>query len=84
MPANVRPPYDAELAAALTLVNDQLPPTITPGMIGALRSARVTPPIGELLEGRNISHREVTIPGYEGFGMTLSIFAREGHESGPG
>ena len=84
MPTNVRPPYDAELAAALALVNDQLPSTITPDMIEAMRSAPVTAPIEEVLEGRNISHREVTIPGYEGFGVTVSIFARNGHESGPG
>jgi len=84
MPTNVRPPYDAELAAALALVNDQLPSTITPDMIEAMRSAPVTAPIEEVLEGRNISHREVTIPGYKGFGITVSIFARNGHESGPG
>lgn len=52
-------------------------------MIGAMRSAPVAP-IEEVLEGRNITHREVTVPGCEGFGITLSIFAREGHESGPG
>jgi DNA-binding PucR family transcriptional regulator len=39
MPANVRPPYDAELAAALAIVNDQLPATITPDMIEAMRAA---------------------------------------------
>lgn len=84
MPTNVRPPYDAELAAALAVVNDQLPATITPDMIEAMRAVPVTAPIEELLEGRDISHREVTVPGHEGFGVTLSIFARAGHESGPG
>jgi acetyl esterase/lipase len=84
VPTNVRPPYDAELAAALTLLSDQLPATITPDMIGAMRSARVTAPVEDVLEGRSITHREVTVPGYGGAGITLSIFAREGHESGPG
>ena len=84
MPTNVRPPYDAELAAALALVNDQLPATITADMIEAMRATPVTAPIEDVLQGRNITHREVTIPGYQGFGITVSIFARGGHQSGPG
>ena len=85
MAADVRPPYDAELEAALAILADQLPSTITPDMIAAMRGVPVTAPIEELLKGRNISHREVTVPGYQDHALTLSIFAREGHTgSGPG
>ena len=85
MPADVRPPYDPELEAALAALADQLPPTITPDMIAMMRTAPITAPIGELLEGRGITHREVTVPGYEGADITLSIFARDGHDTaGPG
>ena len=85
MTANVRPPYDPELEAALAVIGDQLPPTITPDMIAAMRAVPVTAPIEELLKDRNITHREVTVPGYQGFDMTMAIFAREDHHAaGPG
>jgi acetyl esterase/lipase len=85
MAADVRPPYDAELEAALAVLGDQLPSTITPDMIAAMRGVPVTAPIEELLKGRNISHREVTVPGYQGYEMAMSVFAREGRAgSGPG
>jgi hypothetical protein len=63
MPADVRPPYDAELQAALAVLGDQLLPTITPDMITVMRAMPV-PPIEELLKGRNINHREMTAPGH--------------------
>jgi acetyl esterase/lipase len=85
MSADARPPYDPELAAALALISEQMPPTITPDMIEIMRTTPVTEPIGQVLERRNISHREVTIPGYEDAGITLSVFAREDHDApGPG
>ena len=85
MPADVRPPYDAELQAALAVLGDQLPPTITPDMITAMRAVSITAPIEELLKGRNISQREMTAPGYQGYEMAMSVFAREDHVgSGPG
>jgi acetyl esterase/lipase len=85
MAADVRPPYDAELEAALAVLGDQLPSTITPDMITAMRAVPITAPIEELLKGRDISHREVTVPGYQGYEMTVSVFASEGHAgSGPG
>ncbi len=34
-----RPPYDPELAAALSVIGEQLPPTLTPDMIPAIRQA---------------------------------------------
>jgi acetyl esterase/lipase len=85
MPTDVHPPYDVELEAALAVLGDQLPPTITPDMITAMRAVPITAPIEDLLKGRNISRREVTAPGYKGCEMAMSVFAREDHaSSGPG
>ncbi len=85
MPADVRPPYDAELAAALAAISEQMPPTITPDMIEIMRAAPITAPVETVLEGRNISHREVTVAGHEGADITLSVFARDDHDAaGPG
>ena len=81
MPADVRPPYDAELAAALAAISEQMPPTITPDMIEIMRAAPITAPVETVLEGRNISHREVTVAGHEGADITLSVFARDDHDA---
>jgi acetyl esterase/lipase len=85
MSAEVRPPYDAELGAALAEISEHFPSTITAEMIPALRAAPVTAPLADVLDGRKISHREVSIPGYQGGAITLSVFAREDHDAaGPG
>ncbi|WP_010205168.1 alpha/beta hydrolase [Salinibacterium sp. PAMC 21357] len=77
------PPFDTELAAVLGVVNEQLPPTITPEMIALLREGFVTD-VPALLDGRSISHREQTIPGPDG-DLIVSIFARDDHRTaGPG
>ena len=81
-----RPPFDPELAAVLTVLAEQLPPSITPDMIEPMRSAVVTAPIEEVLaQHLEIEHREETVPGYEGAELTVSIFARRDHTGqGPG
>ena len=81
-----RPPFDPELAAVLEVLREQLPPTITPEMIPAMREGNVTPPVEEILAARlEITHREQTVPGYEGADLTVSIFARRDHTgAGPG
>ncbi len=81
-----RPPFDPELAAVLTVLREQLPPTITPDMIGPMREADVTPPIEDILDKRlETAHRETTVPGYEGADLTVSIFTRRDHTApGPG
>ncbi len=85
MPADVRPPYDPDLAAALFLLKEQMPSTVTPDMIELMRAAPISGPIEKLLEGRDVSHREVTVPGYHGDDIVLSIFARDDHRgTGPG
>jgi acetyl esterase/lipase len=79
-----RPPYDLELAAVLSVIGEQLPPTLTPEMIEPMRSMSITPPIDELLAARpGILHEERTVPGPEGQpDIILSIFRRSDHVAG--
>ena len=71
------PPFDTELAAVLSIVNEQLPPTLTPDMIVPLRTGMATS-LDELLEGRPIAHREETFAGPDG-DLLISIFHRNDH-----
>ncbi len=78
-----RPPYDVELGAMLALIAEQLPPTLTPEMIPAMRAANVTTPIDELLADRDILHEERSIPGPDGEpDITVSIFRKHDHVAG--
>ncbi len=64
----VRPPFDPELAAALALVREQIPPSLTPDLIGPMREGNDLMAVTlEMLsrEGTvEVSEREV--PGPEG------------------
>ncbi|QAV69024.1 alpha/beta hydrolase [Salinibacterium sp. UTAS2018] len=71
------PPFDTELAAVLAIVNEQLPPTVTPEMIEPLRAGFVTA-VDELLLDRPVSHREETFAG-PGGDLIVSIFQRTDH-----
>lgn len=81
-----RPPFDPELAEVLTVLAEQLPPSITPEMIEPMRAASVTPPIADILAARpDITHREETVPGYQGADLVVSIFStRARTHPGPG
>ena len=80
-----RPPFDPELQAVLAVLGDQMPSSLTPEMIPLMRQGTVTPPIDEVLDGHDVTHREMTIPGYEGADIVVSVFARAGHSTaGPG
>lgn len=76
-----RPPFDPELEAALDAVGETLPSTLTPEMIPLLREASVAAPIEEALSGRQVTHREVTIPGYQGADLVASIFVPKDHRA---
>lgn len=81
-----RPPFDPELEAVLSLVAEQMPSSITPDMIPLLRQASpvaVSP--DDLLAEAGISRRDVTIPGYNGAEIVVSVLQREGRTgTGPG
>ncbi|MCW4457740.1 alpha/beta hydrolase [Microbacterium sp. MPKO10] len=87
MPTSLtRPPFDPELEAVLTVLADQMPPTITPEMIPLLRegSAVAVDP-GEMLEEAGIDRRDVTIPGHNGGEIVISVLKPKGHSgTGPG
>lgn len=82
-----RPPFDAELEAVLTLLGEQLPPSITPEMIPLLRQgpSPMELSVDDVLAEVGVERRDVTIPGYDGGEITVSVLRREGHSgTGPG
>lgn len=82
-----RPPFDPELAAALALVADQLPSTLTSEMIPLLRQSPVSgdEEIFAVLEERGFTRRDVTIAGHEGDDIVVSVIEKAGRTgTGPG
>jgi acetyl esterase/lipase len=81
-----RPPFDPELEAMLAVLGDQMPPSITPEMIPLLRQASpVAADPDEVLADAGISRQDVTIPGYDGDEIVVSVLQREGRTgTGPG
>ena len=76
----LRPPFDPELEAALALIGDQVPPTLTAEMIPLLRQA----PVGgsdetlQVLADRGFTWRDVTIAGHEGGEIIVTVIEKEG------
>ena len=81
-----RPPFDPELEAALTLLADQLPPSITPEMIPQLRQVMpLDVSVDDVLEQAGVERRDVTIPGYGGDEIGVTVLRRAGRTGvGPG
>lgn len=71
------PPFDVELAAALAIINEQEPSTVTPDMIQPRRAAP-TLSLEEILDGRDVTHREETFAG-PGGNLLVSLFQRNDH-----
>lgn len=81
------PPFDVELAAVLTVLADQVPPSLPREALAFMRAIEYpTPSVEQLLDGRAIRHEERVVPGPAGEpDITLSIFARIDHTpGGPG
>ncbi|MFK4207832.1 alpha/beta hydrolase [Streptomyces sp. NPDC030920] len=82
-----RPPLDPELEAALLLVQDQVP-TITPELIPAMRQAGTPVDVSDdVLADAGVTRRDVTIPGFEGADILVSVITRlgrTGSRPGPG
>jgi acetyl esterase/lipase len=83
-----RPPFDPELEAALTQLGNQITPTITAEMIPALRQAPMfsnAPDPAEALTVQGFTFRDVTISGYNGDDIVVSVIEKEGRTGvGPG
>ncbi len=79
------PPFDPELGAALDIVGEMVPPTITPEMIPLMRQMPADPTLDEQVAAVGAVHEERTIPGYGGAEIVVSIYRRPDRtEPGPG
>ncbi|GAA3207784.1 alpha/beta hydrolase [Microbacterium terregens] len=85
MLANPAPPFDPELAAALAVVAERIPPTLTPEMIPLMRQAPRDPGLDDVVASVGAVHEERTIAGYDGAEIVVSIYRSAGHSlAGPG
>lgn len=83
--ATSRPAFDPELEAVLVLLADQLPPTLTAEMIPSMRLPTPMEAADEMLGARDLTRRDVIIPGYGGDDIVVSVIARRDHQgAGPG
>lgn len=82
-----RPPFDPELEAALTLLADQMPVTVTPEMIPLMRQGAPALDVGvdDLIAEAGVERRDVTIAGHDGDQIVVSVLQRTGRTGvGPG
>lgn len=80
-----RPPFDPELEAVLAALADQIPPTLTAEMIPDMRRSSPSEVTDEMIENAGLTRRDVTIPGYLGDEITVSVITRKDHQGlGPG
>ncbi len=85
-PTTARPPFDPELGAVFAMVKDMLP-SLTPETIPEFRNIAVNPVelTDELLAESGVIRRDLTIAGYEGADMLVTVLARADHTgTGPG
>lgn len=84
---STRPPFDPELAPMLEVINGMMPPTLTEEMIPVLRAGAIPgmPDPAEQMDGFGLESRDVTIPGYQGADIVVSIVQAKGRTGhGPG
>ncbi|MEI4280354.1 alpha/beta hydrolase [Klenkia terrae] len=80
-----RPPFDPELKAGLAVVGGMFPPTITPDLIGFMRTSYASAPIEDTLRERRISRADREIAGHRGDPVTVSVLTPDGADgSRPG
>jgi acetyl esterase/lipase len=78
-----RPEFDPELKAGLAVVGGFFPPTVTPDLIDYMRDAYASPPIEETLLGRAVELSDLTIAGFQGDPISVSVLRPSGGVSGP-
>ncbi|BAJ73132.1 esterase/lipase [Microbacterium testaceum StLB037] len=82
-----RPPFDPELETMLGVINELAPPTLTAEMLPLMRMGSLPgmPTRDEILETADLQSRDVTILGYEGAEIVVSIVEAKGRTGrGPG
>jgi acetyl esterase/lipase len=85
MTTHTAPPFDPELAAVLDLIQETLPPTVTPEMIPLMREMPADPTLDALVEAVGAVHEERTIAGHDGAEIVVSIYRRPDQTAaGPG
>ena len=73
----MRPPFDPEVEPALAQIEAELP-VMGLDIIPALRAGFTTPDVDGVLAERSVTRHDVTVPGYRGDGITLSVLSRNG------
>lgn len=85
MPAMPRPPFDPELAAMLGAAGAQIPTTMTADMIPMMRRETPVDLDDDSLAAAGATRRDITIRGFEGGDIGVSVIARADHATpGPG
>ena len=82
-----RPPFDPELEAAMALVGDQMPSTLTAEMIPLLRQSSVggEEEIFTVLAERGFTYRDVPITGHDDDEIVVTVIEKKGRTgTGPG
>ncbi|MDR6866644.1 acetyl esterase/lipase [Microbacterium resistens] len=81
----IRPPFDPELEAALGIMRENMPATLTVDMIPAMRAVPLALGGRETIEDAGLVTRDVTISGHDGAEIVLSIIQRPDRTgTGPG
>lgn len=81
----LRPPFDPELGAILAAVAEQMPLSMTAEMIPMMRQGTPIDIDDQTLAAAGITRRDVTISGFEGAEIGVSVLARADHTGfGPG
>lgn len=81
----MKPDYDPELLALLDALEVDPRTSFLPEHLEERRAEWLGPDIDSVIAGRPLAHREVTVPGYDGTGVVLSIIEHtERNEPGPG
>ncbi|MDF2991215.1 MAG: lipase [Microbacterium sp.] len=82
-----RPPFDPELDTMLEIIGAMVPSTLTAEMIPLMRGGALPgmPTREEILETAQLQSRDVTIPGYQGAEIVVSVIEPRGRTGrGPG
>ncbi len=81
-----RPPFDPELEAVLTVLAQQVPPTITADMIPMMREGLgIDLSVDQLLQDAGIEREDHTIAGYGGDAIEVTVLRPRGRTgTGPG